>query len=98
MGNVNVKTYDDRIQTLYSQYDQDQDNILNIESFIAFFEEACDIRPSTVWLNLKSCKFRYDFEHMDSIETDTLKLDTLPRHHLSTNKDFIKSLLSLLQE
>ena len=49
------KRYDDKVNYLFTHYDYDNDGILTLEGFLAFYEDAAkDNRTGTVWSNLKS--------------------------------------------
>lgn len=96
LGAVNTKTYDDRIQSFYSAFDDNRDHHLTEQNFLGFFEEASHVRPSTVWHNLQTLNYRYDFEEIDSAKADTLVLESIPRHILSENQKFVDALFHLV--
>ena len=98
LGEAASRTYDERISSLYEKYDDDKDNFLTFQNFLAFYEDAAKERPSTVWNNLKSCRIRYDFKPMDDPESDVLDVNALPRYELSLNDSFYEALFCLLSE
>ena len=40
LGEATVRTYDDRISTVYEKYDDDKDNFLTLQNFLNFYEDA----------------------------------------------------------
>ena len=42
-------------------YDDDHDDLLTLNNFLRFYEDAAKDRPSTVWSNLRSFGVRGDF-------------------------------------
>lgn len=60
-----AKYYTDKISTVYSKYDDDNDGYLNFENFLTFYTDSARDRPSTVWANLRSFGVRGDFKFND---------------------------------
>lgn len=62
------KRHDDKIANFYEKYDDDKDDFLTFENFLAFFEEAAvDSKQGTVWSNLKSFGVNGDFRFNDEM-------------------------------
>lgn len=72
LGEATTRTYDERISGLYEKYDDDKDNLLTLDNFLLFYEDAAKERPNTVWGNLKNCRIRYDLKSMDDPDSDLL--------------------------
>jgi Ca2+-binding EF-hand superfamily protein len=60
------KFYENKINELFKEYDQNQDDLLTFEDFLNFYKNAAINRPSTVWSNLKSFgvegNFKFSYE------------------------------------
>lgn len=52
--------HDDRVIGVFSQWDKDRDDVLQLEDFIGFFEDSIRSKESVVWHNLSSLRYRND--------------------------------------
>lgn len=56
------KFYEEKINGLFMEYDEDKDDLLVFDDFLKFYKSAAISRPSTVWLNLKNFGVQGNFK------------------------------------
>jgi hypothetical protein len=90
------KRYDDKINSLYTKYDFDNDGYLDIIGFISFYEDAArDSKTSTVWSNLRSFGVTSDFKFPNEAD-QPIDFELFPRKRLADNPAFYETLFELL--
>lgn len=76
------KFYEDKINNLFKEYDEDQDDLLTFSDFLKFYKVASISRASTVWSNLRSFgvqgNFKFGYEANSEID-----YNKIPRNILS---------------
>lgn len=48
------KYYEDKINSLYKDYDVNNDDMLDFDDFLRFYKHSALSKPSIVWSNLRS--------------------------------------------
>ncbi len=89
------KFYEEKINGLFMEYDEDKDDLLTFDDFLKFYKNAAISRSSTVWTNLKSFgvqgNFKFGYEANEQI-----KVDKIPRNIMSQMPEIYDLLFKLL--
>ena len=82
---------------IYDQYDSDKDGYLTEENFLSFYEYSTKRNEGTVWNNLETFGIRNDLEDLTQLDISYPEPESLTRHLLFKNKEFMTLLINLLQ-
>ena len=86
-----------KVDKIYEQYDTDKDGYLTESDFISFYEYSAKVRESTVWSNLEMFGIRNDLEDLRELEIVYPQPESLVRHLLFNNQQFMTLLIRFLQ-
>lgn len=91
---------DNRVTTLFAQYDKDGDGKILLEEFLTFYATASrGDKPAVVRDNLKAFNVRPDLVKWSDLgEQESTAVGDLPRHFMSRNQDHFDQLMSLLDQ
>jgi len=91
---------DNRIQSLFNNFDGNKDGVLDKEEFLRFYQNCCrGEKATTVRENLKAFNVRPDLKKWSEIEEDSgYAPSELPRLFLSQQDDLFTVLFELLQD
>lgn len=62
---------DDRIQSLFKQFDSNNDGKIEREEFLTFYEISCKTKPETVRENLRQHNIRNDLKKLSEINEES---------------------------
>lgn len=88
---------ENKVDKIYEQYDTDKDGYLTESDFISFYEYSAKVRESTVWSNLEMFGIRNDLEDLRELEITYPDSESMVRHLLFNNEQFMTLLIKLLQ-
>ncbi len=88
---------ENKVDKIYDQYDTDKDGYLTEADFISFYEYSAKVRESTVWSNLEMFGIRNDLEDLRELEITYPDSESMVRHLLFNNQQFMTLLIQLLQ-
>lgn len=95
-SNSSQKFYEEKIDGLFKEYDEDNDGLLTFNDFIKFYKNSSISRPSTVWSNLRSFGVQGNFKLNHEID-DSIACDKIPRNIMAKMPEIYDLLFRLLK-
>ena len=89
---------DKKIRDLFEKWDDDNDGIMTLDNFIAFYLNAANHRPKNVWNNLSAHHYRNDLRKENEVEIGEVNIKILPRYLISQKSDYYHILFNLIEE
>ena len=87
-----------KVDKVFENYDTDKDDLLTLENFVAYFENACYNKPNVVWSGLEALGVREDLRIIDSAKPVQPSPESLPRYFLIRDTKFMALLFGLIND
>ena len=88
---------DDRIVTMFNNYDSNKDGCIERHEFLNFYELASRTKGDTVRENMRHHNIRADLKKLSEVkEVESFEAQDRPRLKISVNQKYFDQLISLL--
>lgn len=86
----------ERVTDFIKSHDKDEDGLVERESFVKFYTDACMSKPAPVYSNIKACGFSDDFSKIEAGASYSLEKEDLAAWYINKNTNLSGYLFKLL--